>query len=206
IERQYTGYAIFIQSKATLDERSKDFRKKGERPRAWFWEVLFRYKSIYADVAMAAILINCLAIAQPLFVMNIYDRVVPNKAQETLWVLTVGVLIAFFFDWLLKLLRAYFIDLAGKRTDIILSSKIFEKIMNIKMEAKPRSAGTFASMVKDFESVRDFFTSATMTSIIDIPFTCLFIVIVFFLGGELALIIIISAVLIILINLLVQPA
>jgi ATP-binding cassette subfamily C protein LapB len=137
-------------------------------------------------VFLASILVNIFALASPLFVMNVYDRVVPNHAIETLWVLAIGVGTVFTFDLLLRTLRGYFIDMAGKKADVILSATIFEKVMGVKMACRSNSVGSFANSMQEFESFRDFFTSATITTLIDLPFMFLFILIIWTIAGELA--------------------
>ncbi len=123
---------------------------------------------------------------QPLFARLVYDKIVPNLAFESLWVLASGVAIIFLFDLVLKLLRSYFIDVAGKKTDVLVSAKIFEQVMGIRLEARPVSAGAFARHMQEFESIREFFTSATVAALIDLPFALLFLAIIWFIAGELA--------------------
>ena len=130
--------------------------------------------------------------------------VVPNHALETLWVLAIGVATVFVFDLLLRTLRGYFLDVAGKKADVILSSTIFEKVMNIKMEARSNSVGSFANSMQEFESFRDFFTSTTLTALIDVPFTLLFIFVIWTLGGELAYVPLVAIPLALLVSLIVQ--
>ncbi|MGR8939967.1 MAG: type I secretion system permease/ATPase [Gammaproteobacteria bacterium] len=186
LAEEYTGAAIFIQLVHKFDDRTAD--SITPKISHWFWDVIYKSWPIYSEVMIATLLINLFALASPLFVMNVYDRVVPNHAVETLWVLAIGVGIVFTFDFILKALRGYFIDTAGKRSDIILSATIFEKVMGIRMEAKPVSVGTFANNLQEFESFRDFLTSATLTALIDLPFLFLFIAIIAVIGGPLALI------------------
>ena len=104
-------------------------------------------------------------------IMNVYDRVVPNQAIETLWVLAIGVTIVLFFDLTMKALRGYFIDVAGKRADILLSSRTFSKVLDIQMKARPPSVGSFANNLQEFDGFREFFTSTTLVAIIDLPFS-----------------------------------
>jgi ATP-binding cassette subfamily C protein LapB len=137
---------------------------------------------------IASLLINLFALASPLFIMNVYDRVVPNHAVETLWVLAIGVAIVYGFDLLMRTLRGYFVDIAGKRADIILSATVFERVLGIKMAARPPSVGAFANNLHEFDSFRDFFTSATLGTIIDLPFVCLFIFIIWLIAGPLAIV------------------
>jgi ATP-binding cassette subfamily C protein LapB len=153
---------------------------------------------------MASILVNSFALASPLFVMNVYDRVVPNHAIETLWVLAIGVVIVFVFDLLLRTLRGYFIDVAGKKADVILSATIFEKVMGIKMASRSNSVGSFANNMHEFESFREFFTSATLTTLIDLPFTFLFIFVIWSISGELAYVPLLAIPLVIIVSLIIQ--
>ncbi|PPR08849.1 MAG: hypothetical protein CFH44_00652, partial [Proteobacteria bacterium] len=141
------------------------------------------------QVAIASLLINCFALAAPLFTMNVYDRVIPNRAEETLWVLFSGMLIVYIFDFILKNLRAYFIDVAGRGSDVLISAKLFEQFQNIKLSSKNNSAGAMAHQMKEFENLRDFLTSASISALIDLPFILLFILVLGLIGGPVALIV-----------------
>lgn len=198
----YTGYAIFIKAVQHFDNRSE--HSAIPRARHWFWGTLSRYWPIYSEVFLASILVNLFAIASPLFVMNVYDRVVPNNALATLWVLAIGLAIVFVFDLLLRTLRGFFIDVAGKKADVILSATIFEKVLGIKMAARPNSVGSFANSMQEFESFRDFFTSATLATLIDLPFAFLFIAVIWMIAGDLAYIPLAVIPLTILISLVIQ--
>ncbi|PHS33577.1 MAG: type I secretion system permease/ATPase [Methylophaga sp.] len=202
LQEYYTGYAIFIKAVHHFDKRTEN--SEIPRTKHWFWGTILRFWPIYGEVFIASILVNSFALASPLFVMNVYDRVVPNHALETLWVLAIGVATVFVFDLLLRTLRGYFLDVAGKKADVILSSTIFEKVMNIKMEARSNSVGSFANSMQEFESFRDFFTSTTLTALIDVPFTLLFIFVIWTLGGELAYVPLVAIPLALLVSLIVQ--
>ncbi len=186
LQEQYNDYAFFVRPRANLDERA------GPRPieagHDWFWSAIWRNKSIYHEVALAAVIINLLALASPLFTMNVYDRVVPNNAFSTLWVLGLGVFIALLFDFILKNLRAHFLDTAGRKADNAISARIFEQMLGMKMLARPPSVGTHAANLREFETLRDFFTSATIVAVIDLPFILLFIVIIWLIAGPIALV------------------
>jgi len=186
LEEAYRGSAFFIQVNHKFDERTAN----SAIPKAthWFWDVIYKSWPIYTEALAASLLINLFALASPLFVMNVYDRVVPNHALETLWVLAIGVTIVYLFDFVMKGLRGYFIDVAGKRSDIILSATIFEKVMGIKMEHRPKSIGAFANNLNEFESFRDFLTSATLTTLIDLPFLFIFLAVIYMVGGNMAFI------------------
>lgn len=181
LTRHYDGSAIFCKPAFKFDARAQD----NSLPRAqhWFWSVFSQSWPLYSEVLLASFLINVFALITPLVTMNIYDRVVPNQAFETLWVLSVGAIIVFAFDLIMRTLRGYFLDVAGKRVDVILSSSIFERMIGIKTAARPRSVGSFANNLQEFEMFRDFITSATIAAVIDLPFVLLFVAIIFWLGG-----------------------
>ena len=186
LEALYTGYAIFARPTYRFDERAKEHHLNTDQH--WFWGVVKKTWPIYAEVLVASLFINIFATIASLYTMNVYDRVVPNNAIETLWVLSIGVLIIYVFDFTLKMLRSYFIDIAGKKCDLILSSRIFEHMMGIKMEARPESVGSFANTMTQFEGFREFFTSTTLTTLVDLPFLIFFVIVMFSLGGPVAFI------------------
>ncbi|MDA7640399.1 type I secretion system permease/ATPase [Opitutaceae bacterium] len=187
IEKDYAGVTIFVKPEFDFDTRA-DSSTETIDAKNWFWGTLWKYRKIYANVLLAAVFINVFAIAGSLFVMNVYDRVIPNNAIDTLWVLASGVCIVYVFDFLMKSLRGMLIDKAGKNADILMSTFIFQRIMGIKMQSKPNSAGSFANQVKGYESLREFFTSASLTTIIDLPFVCLFLIFMGCIAGWIAFI------------------
>lgn len=172
---RYVGEAIFARPEFRFDRRTPEVGRVVRRH--WFWGALADNIPIYRDVLLAAALINVFALAMPLFTMNVYNRVVPNQATDTLWMLGVGMILIMCFDFVLRLMRGYFIDLAGKRVDVDLSSRIMERVLGIRMENRPVSAGSFAANLRSFETVRDFITSATVTALVDLPFAILFIIV-----------------------------
>jgi ATP-binding cassette subfamily C protein LapB len=173
---RYLGVAIFARPHFRFDKRTPQV---GEvKLRHWFWGALADQWPVYRDVLAAALLINVMALSLPLFTMNVYDRVVPNRALETLWVLALGVGIVIAVDMVLRTLRGYFIDLASARIDMQLSARIMERVLGVRMEARPAAVGSFASNLRSFESVRDFITSATVTTLIDLPFALLFLLVI----------------------------
>lgn len=204
IQAQYTGFAIFVKQAFRFDSRSDiSFIP---RPTSWFWDTVKMAWPIYAEVLMASLLINLFALAVPLFTMNVYDRVVPNHTFETLWVLAIGVMAVYVFDFVMRGLRGYFIDIAGKKIDVILSANIFEKIQSIRMEARPASVGAIASSVQEFESFRDFITSATITTLVDLPFLLIFLFIIWWLGGLTVIPVLVAVPLILIISFFAQRA
>jgi ATP-binding cassette, subfamily C, bacterial LapB len=183
---RYSGYALFARPRLRFDRRAEQL--EGVEAASWFWGTLAQAWPIYAEVFLAAVLINLFALASPLFIMNVYDRVVPNHAIETLWVLAAGAATVFGFDFVLRNLRGYFVDSAGRIADLKLASRIFEQVMGLRMAARPPSAGAFANNLREFESLREFFTSATVVTVVDLPFVLLFIAIVWLIGGPIALV------------------
>ena len=150
--------------------------------------MLADYIPIYSEIFIASGIINLLALASPLFVMNVYDRVVPNDATDTLWMLAIGVFIAFSFDFVLRLLRTHFIDHAARNIDTRLSAKMFAHLMDLKSDTRPGSVGHLVNTVQAFEAFREFITSASVTALVDLPFVFLFVMLIAILGGSLALI------------------
>lgn len=182
VQKLYTGNLFIVKPAYNFENRvDKDVQVTDTK--RWFWRTMKKNLSIYKLVIIAAVLINVFVIFVPLFTMNVYDRVLPNKAIDTLWVLLSGIVFVLIFDFILKLIRAYFIEQAGKRADIRMSSKIFDQLLNIKLDSKPSSTGMFVSRLQSFESVREFFTTATVTAFVDLPFVILFVFIIFYVGG-----------------------
>lgn len=186
LKDEYFGYAIFARPEFQFDQRAEETRVKD--PKGWFWGTIVSSWKLYVEVLVAAMLINLFAIASPLFTMNVYDRVVPNFAEETLWVLFAGVFTVFVFDFILKLLRAYLVDIAGKRADTRIAARLFQQMLGMKMAHRPPSAGALANQMREFESLREFFTSSTLIALIDFPFIFMFVGIIFVIGGPIAIV------------------
>lgn len=178
----YIGKVFFAQPQHKFDVSHGTLIP---RARSWFRDTLKRSRWLYADAIAASFLINLIALAAPLFVMNVYDRVVPNQAIATLWVLATGIFIAYVFDLILKSLRSLCLDLAGKKTDLIISATLFERIVGMSMKYRPARVGSFAQNIHEFQSLRDFLASLTLTSLIDLPFTLLIFLVIAILGGHL---------------------
>jgi ATP-binding cassette, subfamily C, bacterial LapB len=168
----YAGIVFFVRPIFNFDPRTPETGQI--KSRHWFWGVVMQNWRLYRDSLLAALLINIFALGMPLFTMTVYDRVVPNRAEETLWVLAVGVLLMVLFDAGLRITRSYILDVAGKRVDVTLSAKIMERVLGLRMADRPASVGSFAANLRAFESVRDFVASASITTIIDLPFVVLF--------------------------------
>ncbi len=202
LAKVYDGYSYFVRPVARMDERAGP--AEIDTSKDWFKGALWAHRSLYVEVILAAFIINVFALASPLFIMNVYDRVLPNSAIDTLWVLATGVFVVFIFDFILKNLRAQFLDHAGRRADIKISASLFEQLMGMTMASRPASAGVMASHMKEFETLRDFFTSSTMAALVDLPFTIMFVLIIMMIGGPIAFVPVVAAILVIAMGLILQ--
>ncbi|WP_447955938.1 type I secretion system permease/ATPase [Vreelandella sp. EE7] len=170
----YSGEAIYVRPRFQADNSTEPGVKK-KRDQHWFWGVIKENRRLYRDIISGSIAINVFALAMPLFILNVYDRVVPNQATETLWVMAAGVFIVLCFDLALRLMRSAFVDLAASRADVKLSSAIMAKVLGMRLEERPASTGSFTSTLQSFESVRAFIGSATIVGIVDLPFVLMFV-------------------------------
>lgn len=187
INEEYLGYAILV--KKGFNFRETDINKNlNIEKKHWFWSTLKLSRSIYSDVIFASLLVNLFVLATPLFTMSVYDRVIPNNAIETLWFFAIGVFIVYSLDIFLKLIRTYFLEIAARKSDIIMSSLIFEKILGLKLEQIPKPIGAFANNLKNFDMIRSFLTNATLVAFIDLPFSIIFIAVIYYIGGPIVLI------------------
>lgn len=202
IGARHGGVVLYARPRHRFDARTPEVR--GGRVGHWFWSVIAENRRLYRDVLLAALIVNLFALALPLFSMNVYDRVVPNHAVETLWTLATGVLIVLCGDFALRTLRGYFVDLAGARADVRLSATIMEKVLDLRMEVRPESAGSFASNLRAFESVRDFISSATVTAFIDLPFALLFLLVIGWIAWPMVIPFVVGIVLLLIHSLTVQ--
>lgn len=198
----YLGYAFLVRPLAAADPR---VAAAGDLPQDhWFWSVVRRFWSNYSHVALAALLINVLALASPLFTMNVYDRVVPNGAVSSLVALAIGLIIAILFDFVLRTVRSRIIDMTGKKIDVVLAANIFEHVQGVKLAQRPGSVGILANQMRDFDSVREFFTSGTVVSATDLMFALVFIAVLFMIAGPLAWIPLVVLPVMIVVGLLIQ--
>src|SRR3989304_6775584 len=187
LEKLYTGYAIFVRPKFRADRKSVDHLSPGST-KNWFWGTISQSWRIYRDVLVASFLINVFGLASPFFVLIVYDRVIPNNAVETLWVLAIGITAIYFFAVLMRGLRGYFVDEAGNKANLKISAMLLQKVLDLRMEVRPQSIGSFTMNLQEFESIRDFVTSFSITSVIDLPFMVLGLLVVWYLGGSIVLI------------------
>lgn len=199
---RYVGIAIFARPHFRFDQRTPELGQVAQRH--WFWGALIEQWPVYRDILAAAFLINLFAIAMPLFTMNVYDRVVPNYGVETLWMLAAGVALVLGLDYLLRLLRGHFIDLASARVDIKLSTLIMERVLGMRLVDRPASVGSFAATLRSFESIRDFIASATVTAMIDLPFALLFMLVILWISWPLVFFPILGAIAVVIYSYIIQ--
>jgi ATP-binding cassette subfamily C protein LapB len=186
LEDLYSDSCIIARPKIRLDARSGDISI--EHHGNWFWGSVRSFSTIYVEVIIASLLLNIFAVISPVFVMSVYNRVVPNRAFDTLWVLAIGVSAAYCFDFIMRTLRGYFLERTGKALDRKISARIFGQVLGIRMDSAPQSSGAFANYIQGFEPLRDFFTSASLAAIVDLPFLFLFIFVISLIAGPIAII------------------
>ncbi|OYT84874.1 MAG: type I secretion system permease/ATPase [Burkholderiales bacterium PBB6] len=179
------GLVLHVRPHFRFDSRTPEV--KPTREGHWFWGALLGQRFVYKDVLWAAALVNIFALASPMFSMNVYDRVVPNAALETLWSLAVGILIVMAADLLLRKMRSRFVDEASARIDVQISATLMERVLGMRLENRPESVGSFASNLRGFEQVRDLIASSTVTALIDLPFALLFVLVIFIISPWMAI-------------------
>lgn len=202
LAERYAGYIVVAKPKYIFDQRAPAVGKV--HLKHWFWGTLAENSRIYRDIMLAAFLINMFALAMPIFTMNVYDRIVPNRSVETLWVLVVGIALVICADVALRTIRGYFLDWASHRVDIKLTARIMEQVLGARLELRPTSVGSFASNLRSFETVRDFITSATITTLIDIPFALIFIIVMAWISPYMVIPVIVGGVLLLVYSFSVQ--
>jgi ATP-binding cassette subfamily C protein LapB len=184
LQRLGTG-EILVVKPAVQKSAQQMVPFKGEAL-AWFWTTVWRYKGFYIESMLAAVVANVLTLAAVFFAMNVYDRVVPTQAYTSLWTLAIGTTVAILLEFGTRWLKARLVDLAGRKADLSLNAMLLREIMAIRLEHRPQSIGIFASSMRDFESLRDFMSSASMVMVVDLPFIALFIVLIAIIGGPIA--------------------
>ena len=186
LSKEYLGYAFLLKS--DIEKEDKESFAQKQHKKHWFWGTLKLSLPIYKDVLLASLLVNLFVLASPLFTMNVYDRVIPNNATETLMVFALGVVFVYLLDGFLKYFRTRMLEVAAKKSDVIMSSIIFEKVLDMKIAMHPKSVGSFASNIRDFDAIRSFLTNATMSVLVDMPFAVLFLLVIYYIGGLIVLI------------------
>lgn len=202
LKEKYAGQTILCAKSYQFDERAENPEQVKEKH--WFWGTVRKAWPLYSEVLIASFVVNLFAVAVPLFVMNVYDRVVPNNATETLWVLAIGMFIVIGFEFLMRTLRGYFVDFAAKNIDTKLAGRTFEQVLGLSMSARPNSVGSLANTITAFEAFRDFITSATIALLVDLPFIFIFLAVIWMLAGNIVFIPMAVIACILLVSLIVQ--
>lgn len=204
LEAEYTGFALLLRRDYNSDAGAA--RRATHARGHWFWNALAANRWTYAQVMLAAIVTNILGLITSIFTMVVYDRILPNEATESLIALTAGVGIALTFDFLIKILRASFVDQAGKNADRTMGRRVFDHLLDLPLAARRGSTGALANILREFETVRDFITSATLIALVDLPFVGLYIFVVWMIGGPLVLVPALTVPIVLVIGIAVQPA
>ncbi len=197
-----TGYCILIKPPVRPDERAG--RPEQSTVKHWFWGTLWNYRSYYGNIALSALMINVLVLAGTFFTMNVYDRVVPTQAYPTLWSLAIGTGLAMMFEFATRQMRSHLVDVAGKKIDLVLGAMLFRQALGVRLEARPASSGSFANRLREFESLREFTTSATVSAMTDLPFALMFLAVIVAIGGPLAWVPALAVVVVVLVGLAIQ--
>ncbi|MCB1551200.1 MAG: type I secretion system permease/ATPase [Alphaproteobacteria bacterium] len=197
----YAGSLILLKPKPDFIDPSL----RVDRPAySWLWDMIRQNRNLYKKMFFASVLINIFALVSPVYIMNVYDRVIPNNALETGWALAIGAVIVFTFDFFIRTLRGYFTDFAGRNVDVRLTRMLFDRVLDMKFEHRPTSSGSFASMLKETESIREFMASATIATLVDLPFAFLFLLVIYSLGGWIGLIVLFMMILSVVAALILQ--
>lgn len=202
LDRAGAGRIVTLAPAEAEADRAPEASRATDQP--WLRSAFSGTTGIYAEAIAATLAINVLALALPLYTMNVYDRVLPNAAVETLWSLSIGVVLAVLFDFLIKLLRSRFVDTAGRRADVLLGNLVCGRLVGARMSGPPASAGVRANTIRELDTLREFYASATLTTFGDLPFLVLFLAMIAVVGGWLAIIPILSVPLLLAIGWLTQ--
>ncbi|VFS49202.1 RTX-I toxin determinant B [Budvicia aquatica] len=183
---------------ARVDEYIKPYKKD------WFWAIALRDWRRYIDIMLASLVANVLALAGMVFSMQVYDRVVPAQSEATLWVLFGGVMLAIFFEFIMRMTRVHISDIIGKRADLKISDKVFGHALRIRNSARSKSTGSFISQIRELEQVRELITSTTISTLSDLPFFLLFVAILWAIGGPLVFVVLVALPMLLIPGLLIQ--
>jgi ATP-binding cassette subfamily C protein LapB len=204
LDREATGTVVYVADRRQQDAVASGSAMTRRMSGHWLWTVILQLWPTWIYVVLASLVVNLLGIALPLFVMNVYDRVIPNNSLPTLWALAAGVAIALGADFLLRMMRAGVIESSGQRVDMKVSSVLFEQALDAKMAGRAARAGEFANHIREFEAVRDFFTSSSVVSLIDLLFIGVFLGLLYVIVGQLALVPLLAVPLVLVATLLIQ--
>lgn len=202
LAQHYSGELLLLRPKSYLDHRADDIVHVGEGH--WFWHTLWSFKRYIYEAAALSVVINLLVLAMSIFTMTVYNRVLPNQTYVTLWTMAVGVTLALLFELAARLGRAWITDRAGKKIDLVLGAQLFRHVLKGKMSNRAQSSGAFGNVMQSFDSVRELTTSAALTTVADLPFVLLFLVVIHLVAGPLVWCVILILLLIVSMVLLMQ--
>jgi ATP-binding cassette subfamily C protein LapB len=154
-----------------------------QKKKNWLWSTIFHFRELYSRTLIATFFANILSLFLPLYAMSIYNKVIPNSSEESLIVLTLGICLAVIFDFLLRNIKSYFLDFANQNTDIILSYKLLNKILHSKLSDRNYLSGSLAGYMRDLEIIREYLSSVTVNTLLDIPFAILYLILLAYIGG-----------------------
>ena len=158
----------------------------------WLWQPLWANRGLFAQAAMAAVLINIFAMATALFSMAVYNKVVPNNATQSMVALVIGVSFVIVFDFVLRTLRGIFVDTAGQNIDRQLGAALFDRLLGMKLADRRGANGAFAGLLREFETLREFFASATVVALVDVPFVLLYVAMIAIIAPPLAIVVLVA--------------
>ena len=154
----------------------------------WFWDTFNRNRWMFGWALLGTLALNVFGTLVPFYSMAVYDRVIPNNAMSSLGVLTTAVVLIVGFEMTMRLLRSHLLETAARRIDVALSAKVFAQSLRMRTADRPASGGVLANTVRDFESIREFFATGTLTVLGDLPFTLLYLAVIALVGGWLVVI------------------
>ena len=204
LEREASGYLFYVTVEEAAEGSATEQQPTGRQRGHWLWSAVFKFWPSWLQIVLAALVVNLLGLAFPLFVMNVYDRVIPNLAIPTLVALAAGVVLAVFFDFLLKQMRTVVLDQTGRRVDMRVAADLFQHALGIAMSQQTASSGAVANQIRDFETVRDFFTSSSIIAVTDLLFIGVFIAVLWLIAGPIALVPLLAVPLVLLVSLFIQ--
>lgn len=202
LKRLSTGEVLVL--KATPRHGAQQLMPFRGTSTAWFWSALLRFKGFYIESIVASIAANILTLASVFFTMNVYDRVVPTQAYTSLWTLAIGTTVAIVIEFVMRWTKARLVDLGGKKADLAINATLLREVMTIQLEHRPQSVGIFSSSMRDFEALRDFFSSTSFVILTDLPFALLFLFLIWVIGGPLVVVPAVIAVLLLVLSALAQ--
>ncbi len=170
----------------------------------WFWNPIKKFWKSYVEIGILTLFINIFALALPLFSMSVYDRVVPNNATETLFVLAIGVVIILLFDVFFKSVRNYIIEKVGKELGVYLEEELLKRVLSIQSQYDNMLVGTKANLFRELALIKDFFATKSIVQVIDFPFFFLAVAVIFIISPMIALVPILIAILVLIFNFAMQ--